>query len=361
MKTRFPKASVLLALCASFCALGTHASEFGAWSHRVRITFPGYTRTMPLTNYVALVTFSEGAPAGFSFADTLSNGNDLRFADPATGATLAHEIDGAWGSGTAHVWVHVPRFTGTTAIRAYWGKPDATAPDYTSNGAVWTNLFKAVWHMQSGPNPTDSAKFPSTHNGVDVGTDGIAETAKIGNGLRYNGLGRVTIQNSTQLEGTDDTTWMFWYYKRGTGGGMYGTVLGGGSDYNNGVRHLGSDPIGWRIASATPAVTTPSLANEAWHFLAFRYANAAKANVWIGGANAVTGTVTVSASLDLNLLIGISTSGDDRAPNGTVDEIRVARTRLSDDWLWATWKNTDAPATFVAFEAVEPGSVIRLH
>jgi hypothetical protein len=144
MRTSLFHLSAGLAVGVVVLAVGARADEFGAWSHRVAITFPGYTRTTSLTNYAALVTFAEGSPAGFSFNNTLPDGRDLRFSDATTGATLDHEIDGPWGSGTAQVWVRVPVFSGGTAIRAHWGKPDATAPDCTSNGAVWTNLFKAV-------------------------------------------------------------------------------------------------------------------------------------------------------------------------------------------------------------------------
>ena len=57
------------------CAATARAGLFDAWLKKMPITFSGYTRSETLTNFPALVVFSNGVPSGFSYADFLSSTN----------------------------------------------------------------------------------------------------------------------------------------------------------------------------------------------------------------------------------------------------------------------------------------------
>jgi hypothetical protein len=55
------------------------AADFTSWAKKMPIQFTGYTRSETLTNFPALVTFTNGMASGFSYADFLSTNADLRF------------------------------------------------------------------------------------------------------------------------------------------------------------------------------------------------------------------------------------------------------------------------------------------
>lgn len=101
----------------------------------------------------------------FDFGSARPDGADLRFAT-AEGTVLPHQVE-AWdaGSGTASLWVRVPRIEGDSIqeLHLTWG--GAASPD--SRAAVFdaSNHFVSVWHM--GEEVVDEV---GTLGSEDVGT-----------------------------------------------------------------------------------------------------------------------------------------------------------------------------------------------
>ena len=128
-----------------------------------QITFPGYTRSETLTNFPALVTFTNYT----GFLST--NGYDLRFWTNATftGTPLNYEIDTWNTAGSSYVWVQVPTLAIGTSIWATWGDPLNTSQQaYTTNGATWNSGYAGVWHL------AQTNAFDST-----VNTNNLANTS----------------------------------------------------------------------------------------------------------------------------------------------------------------------------------------
>jgi hypothetical protein len=127
------------------------AMSFDAWPHRMRVRFSGYDETSSLTGFPVLVRLNAGI-SGFDYGGFASgNGADLRFSNADATQRLFHEIEGWATNGESTAWVRVPELAGTnTAVIAYWGNADAVMPAYCTNGAVWSESFKAVWHLNGG-------------------------------------------------------------------------------------------------------------------------------------------------------------------------------------------------------------------
>ncbi len=131
--------------------------------------------------------------AHFDFTKAQRLGEDLRIRD-ASGAALHHEIE-HWDaqSGTASVWVRVPRITGDARqpLHLHWG--NAKAKSASEGGKVFdaSNGFLSVLHLS--PALRDAVGTVRT---VDSGTQSVA--GMVGEGRRFDG--RSGIQCGESIE-----------------------------------------------------------------------------------------------------------------------------------------------------------------
>jgi hypothetical protein len=174
-----------VALAQSFATLTTPV-------HSMAIGFGGYSnRTETLTNFPALVVFSNGLGGTFSFAGfpfLSTNGWDLRFKTSGTAApvgSLNYEIESWNTNGTCYVWVQVPTIAtdGTTTIWAWWGNPaESNRLACTTNGATWETSYRGVWHFGEGFGTTFADSTANNHPGTLQGSPLPAWTNMNGNG-----------------------------------------------------------------------------------------------------------------------------------------------------------------------------------
>jgi len=156
---------------------------------QMQITFGGYTnRSEVLTNFPVLVVFSNNINNYVYFAST--NGYDLRFGTNSTPTTnsLNYEIE-SWNlAGASYVWVQVPTIPGdgSGAIWANWGNTSASNQlACTTNGAVWTNGYIAVYHFAQSSAPVlDSTS--NQLNGTITGSPLWTKGSGVGAGAAWN-------------------------------------------------------------------------------------------------------------------------------------------------------------------------------
>ena len=163
------KLSIILCLFLLF-ACPVNADELALWQKWMPITFSGYTppdgNAETLIDFPVLVVLKETEEgAGFSYDDFLSPPyNDLRFTADDKKTLLDFEVD-LWNpDGDSFVWVRVPELTAETSIYACWKSGGAELPVCTSDGSVWEENFKGVWHMNDGLDPLTVQK--STANDI---------------------------------------------------------------------------------------------------------------------------------------------------------------------------------------------------
>lgn len=185
--------------------------------HREIMVFPGDTTVcMPLWDYsrrLYLNTSASGAAVfgnvngfpvlvrltsgNFSFDQAKNGGEDLRFAK-ADGTPLPYEIERWDAAGQrAEIWVRVDTVFGDNSLQSitmYWGNPVATG---ASNSAVVFDTaagFQGVWHLAA----TGDTAPDATGNGYD-GSGYYTSPVKgiIGNAQQFNGT-----SSYIRIEGT---------------------------------------------------------------------------------------------------------------------------------------------------------------
>ena len=131
---------------------GAAVAPYPAWQHSGVLTI----LTTPEGADLPVGTVTEGFPLlvrlhkdWFDFKQAKADGADVRFSTSA-GAPLPYQIE-EWdaASGSASIWVRIPRITGNArqALRMHWGKADAVSE--SSGKAVFneSNGYLSVWHL----------------------------------------------------------------------------------------------------------------------------------------------------------------------------------------------------------------------
>ena len=332
---------------------------FSWGSHQMPITFSGYTRSEPLTNFPALVTFTNYT--GF----LSSSGYDLRFwtNSAATGSQLNYEISLWTNSGTSFVWVQVPELTNSTTIYATWGRPAYNSQAaYTTNGAVWTNMYAAVWHMGQATNPVDSCRFPNDHS-VWSGQYGDLTNTFLGYGLSYTNRALSPILNSSDLA-TTNFTCSYWIFDRSQGGNTpsgtgYGTLFG--DLYNGGsspglFRHRGTDYFTLRnsgayLLNAPIGFSAPDY--NTWHHYAWSGSFGSPWHPYVitDGSTLTTASSGMVAPIAPYYLVGCGYDNL-RGIDGILAEMRMSTNIMSTNWVYAEYLNMASNTVFNLYGTV---------
>ena len=324
---------------------------FGWGQYQQSITFNGYSRSETLTNFPALVTFT-------NYTGFLSTqGYDLRFwtNSAATGTPLNYEIDSWTNPGTSFVWVQVPALTSNTSIWATWGNPAYnTQAAYTTNGATWSGNYAGVWHMATSNLLDSSGNGASTIAGVNTNAPGLVDGAQYFNGVAstsgsvpivpsINHLTFFSISswirsssaNAQQILTRDNPSvgraWQFSLNANNKPGFIVFTNLLNGNYSNVGV-------------------TSPSTIDGGWHYVSGVY-SPSQISLFVDG-NAVTNSITSGAPMIAaanNLWFGRAETGSSSPFLGTIDETRIASVPHDTNWVWAEYLNTASNSAFQTY------------
>jgi len=342
-------------------------TSMGTWSSKTTITFDGYTGSETLTNYPALVVFGTNIP-DFAYEQFGSgSGDDLRFASSDGMQLLNHEIEQWDTNGISSVWVQVPRLSGTnTSIVAYWGNPSVRAPLCTTNGAVWSNGYEAVWHFaeQGGATAVDASR--NGYDGTRIGDTSTDSGGVVGNALRFGGsTGYVDLPDGFS-DFSDGITVVAWANTATLTSWARIVDLGNGAGVDNIylARRGTSDDIAWSFhdtATGTEGLDAdgdPLIVAGQWMYWAATCstgpANRATMKFYLNGTRKgfkTSGSLPPVAVRTSNM-IGKSNWGD-ALFNGVMDEVRVSRIERSADWIHACWANMADPAAFSSASPVD--------
>ena len=342
-KTYFYRCAVTNAAGADWSDTATSFSGVpsvgnGGSGYKMKISFANYNKTEPLTNFPALVVFSNGmAGTTFDFSTFLStNGHDLRFTDSTGTTNLNYEIDTWSTAGRSYVWVQVPKLTNNCSIWARWGDASqASQPTYTTNGATWGNGYVGVWHMgQTNAQESTIKKY----NGVASGNTncsgfvGGAQAFGTGNQLSIPTLpftsNAVSVEAWVQHRTVASTVQNYFRFNSET------AVLRQGG--NNGELNFYV-----KNASGFQHVSVPGqIIVGPWYYLAGTFSGsqlAYKNSVQVGSASP-GGTLVTAASA----FMGSSTEPMD----GYIDEVRLSSVARSANWLWASYMTIASNSVF---------------
>ena len=326
--------------------------DLSAFDRTFDIAFSGYSGAA-LENFPVLIKLSEAK--GFKYsACKLQNGGDLRFAD-SDGNLLASEVDTWNPNGESLVWVKVPSFQRSTAIKACYGNanpPSVTAAD------VWDDNYVGVWHLGESKLPLAESSGVSTPFDAATGSSIAYNYAgAVGGALDLNnGGGRdggLFAADDDDLDGFTDITIECWLRQSAVQQWGYGSLLqkvaDGNAQYSYRVYNPNqtSDMYFYLGSSdSAPSVKIEKHLNleetEVWHHTAFTYAKTNKksdtyndgTNYWTNTGYWDIGSTILAGSARLSLGAGWTSSA--QAFAGQIDELRISKVARSADWIKAT-------------------------
>jgi hypothetical protein len=331
--------------------LNTAGLSTGDYAFRAKISFPRYTNAAVLANFPVLVNLATAIP-GFSYAQFASpTGGDLRFTDAGGLTPLPYEINRWNTNGVSTVWALTPALGGTNNfIWAYWGNAAAANPPaYTTNGAVWSPSYLAVWHLeQTGFPYLDSAlHYPLATGVAPASVVGWIGQAASFNGSAYLDAGTVNLGGAFTFSawvnlqpGVANIQTIF---ANKPGGWNTDGVALYIDTYNTSDRALlletGNGTTG------TTAVTGPGAITDAqWHFIAATVDSInGVGQIYVDGVDQTqTSAVTTNFGAQNDLNLG-SFIGGSYTFHGSIDEARIQSGLASPAWIQAS---ASPPATF---------------
>ena len=325
------------------------------------------------TNFPVLISLTNNdlRTTGNSGYVQSSNGYDIVFTSGNGSTTYSHEIEKYNAStGEFVAWVNVPSLSATanTEINMYYGNSSITSnPSSTS---TWNSDYIVNMHMDDDPTGTIGNSSQQTFTASSFGTMTSSDivTGKIGSGTDFDGSndGYSMPDNNTLDLNTNDFTFSCWFKtdamsgsqtlfnKKTSGGGVtgFGQLFFDAS----GVLYFyfkasgGAQTFTWTSTNTVSANTwynfhiTCDVANDV-------------VKIYLNGSLISTVTVDAGGSLANGHIqyFGCSNTSSSRF-NGVLDEMRIALTDFSADWIATEYNNQSSPSTFYSVSTQQTAS-----
>jgi hypothetical protein len=317
------------------------------------ITYTNDVRLNTLTNFPALVVLDTNK---VDYSQFQANGQDLRFVD-ANGYELAYEVESWNTTSNSSIWVKVPTMTAGCTITAYWGNVSAPLPSYTTNGATWSQGYSCVWHFKGAAG--DLGKDSGTnanHLSTATGSPSYSSSGRIGGALYVDGsstMNKGGVFPAGVPTGGSAYTHAAWV-KADTGCDPVGGWLGWGNKaayQNNNIRLDGNNKVYEYWQSSDLGGTLPSgTFFDGYHFVVNTWDGTTEV-IYLDGVNVSSRTTSAPNVGAANFVVGSTIYG----PNfkGWVDELLIASSARSSNWIWACFMNQASNAVFSTAGAVE--------
>tara|TARA_B110000305_G_scaffold150943_1_gene167468 strand:+ start:668 stop:2317 length:1650 start_codon:yes stop_codon:yes gene_type:complete len=319
------------------------------------------------TNFPVLISLTDNdlRTTGNSGYVQSSNGYDIIFTSGNGSTTYSHEIEKYNAStGEFVAWVNVPSLSATanTEINMYYGNSSITSnPSSTS---TWNSDYIVNMHMDDNPTGTIGNSSQQTFTASSFGsmTSSDIVTGKIGSGTDFDGSndGYSMTRNTTLDLNTNDFTFSCWFKtdaisgiqtlfsKNPTGGGVPG--FGNLSIQSSGTLTFYFKASGG--AQTYTATSTTVSANTWYNFHITGDVANDVVKIYLNGSLISTVTVDAGGSLanGQNQYFGCYNTSYYRF-NGVLDEMRIALTDFSADWIATEYNNQSSPSTFYSVTA----------
>jgi|GEM_PF-5977948 len=310
------------------------------FNRKMKVTLTGYTNTMPLVNFPALVVLNE-TPRGFKYSEFISpSGNDLRFTADDGIQTLNHEIESWNTNGNSYVWVNIPVLTNGTTLWAYWDNPSASA---LIGASVWTTNYIGVWHLSESSTDETSATVhrDSTAYAHNGGQNNNGPTPGIIAGAQnFDGTADfISVPASPSLTVAGPRTISAWIQPNVLGAGNR-VVVGKSSWVGCTNLTLKASPGG----ESGLLLTTSS-----WQHVA--YVQTETNVTFYYNGTLVYATNAATADSPTNRL-DIGAFNGTLCFNGRIDEARLESGVRTPEWLQACYQNQSAPLAYATASTV---------
>lgn len=313
------------------------------WTHRIRLVPTGAVVDSAFDDHVVLVVLDD-TRIDYSLTDPL--GLDLKFVREDDGTVLPHEIE-RWDpsdvpGARSVVWVRWGDLGDESdAVLMYFGMPGAV-PMWTP-AQVWADGYELVAHLDT-PVVDSTEHNPMSVHGSLVAEGQVAGGQELGNPDDYIDVGSGASVDDVFATGGTLSAWIF---PEEWGGGGFGRIADKSDGLNandgwslmvsngdNGTIELRRDVGPIVIWRAQPG----SIVLGQWQWIAMTFDETqldAGVSFFIDGAPVEVVRIAdpnpneLRSDADNDLWIGNRTSLEGRAFDGTIDELRLARTARS--------------------------------
>lgn len=349
----------ILGICLAALSLPCWGLTPADYSRTMEITASGYSDSVELSDFPALVRLSP-AIGGFSYADfSLPNGGDLRFTD-AEGNLLASEVDTWDESGESLVWVKVPTLAANTKIIAYYGNP---TPDAMASVDLWDG-YLGVWHFNE---IAEGVTADSTANGLDMRANSPSFSVAEANGQFGGSLvnakdpncktGGFKTADYRGLFEADAFTVSAWFNRNGAAMNGYERFFSSKVSWDdpNGfeMENANGDKTKCTVRGSTSRsfnVEFPDLTVSRWIKVTLVY-NGTELSVYANGELCKSGTVEAVKPNANGFAVGNNARPNEQSLRGNVDEVRFVKSCLSAERIRAEYA-AESAADFFSYSEV---------
>jgi len=334
-----------------------------AWMHSAKLvlntTASGADIAGMVTNFPVLIRLRED---NFDFAQAKVDGNDLRFTK-SNGDPLSYEIE-RWdaSAGQAEIWAKLDTVYGndsTQSITMYWGNPNASG---TSNGgAVFDTAsgFQGVWHLSEPESAISRDATINGYNGTPSTPAPLAVSGVIGGAQQFNGT-----STSIEMPGTENSTLNFpenstysvsaWVLVDSLDNLHHAIV--DKSDLQYGLEVFGPenswDFYQFNAAKFWDGSRSPATAKKWVYLVGVR--SGLEQHLYVNGNYAVgildTALSTRARDEGGTVMIGmLSNDPETRFFKGKIDEVCIANTARSADWVKLCYMNQNADDRLIIY------------
>lgn len=337
-----------------------------AWSYRKPLTINSALTPGALTNFPLLVSFASDTDLA---AKAQADGDDIAFFDSDETTQLDHEIE-SYSSGTLIAHIRKPSLpaTGDPIIYMYYG--DAALGSQQNVAGVWANSYEGVWHLGESPGATAPQFIDSTGNGYNGTANGTTVTSvagQVGNGVRLAGVNEnISIPGiMTALDAAAELTISMWL--RPDNATARVTAMGHGNSFNNPGEgfvisyrgDLAGDPLDFEFNSANTGVGLNARINvgnlsDAPHYIVYVIDRDGLLTLFKDGTSVGTFDISAKAGASINSSgnpLELGRRGEATATTlpwlGLLDEISIATTARTPNWITTEYNNQNAPSAFI--------------
>jgi biopolymer transport protein ExbB len=329
-------------LLAGLTSLPVQAAWNAEWKQRIKITLNTAADGLPIGAPVDAVPLLVRLHTGnFQFVEAKPDGSDLRFiaADDKTPLKFhVEKFDGL--NELALVWVQLPRLapgSKTDFVWLYYGNPNA-AP--ASDSKTSYDAAQALVH-HFGERETLPQDSTANANHASASTAKVSAAGLIGGALSFDGEGQVTLPSTPSMKaGADGLTVSLWLKPVDASEAAVYTLGDGAGALRLSVR-------GGRLVAQLGALTATAaapLAPATWQHVSVVVKDGLA--LYLNGQESTRVAGTVPAGVG-----GGGTLG--RGFKGEVDELQIASTARSADWIKTAALSQGPDAKLVSYGTAE--------
>jgi len=325
---------------------------------RKTITFDHNRIAATLTDFPAWIDLTDGDIAARAQPD----GSDIYFTASDGATRLDYELQAV--DVAAHhfsAWVRIPTLDGTVATVVHVEYGDRGAAPGPRPAGVFKSSYAAVWHLDDALPVTTIADATGLHAGTPVLTAATTTAAgKLGRGLAFTAAQNDRIEFTNPLTGDNPHTISVWVNQAANLNHIaaivvMGTPTTGNARWLHGHYTNSSVAIGYfnldSVPSPAQVIDGANWTQLTWVFEGNNRKNRLYRNgvevppQFLPGPNPAINTTGTAGFIGY---APMPAYGGNNAYDGTIDELRIATTARSAEWVATEYANQSSPSTFYA-------------